>query len=72
MARSSLETVATINGCEIERDRRGSCVWWHAITTTPDGWVVRSRSRRDFSYRRDAEAFARALPNPTACNMSTW
>jgi hypothetical protein len=50
-------TIARINGYDIDRDRIGAAVYWHALKIE-DGYVV--KSFRNCGSRAEAERIARA------------
>lgn len=56
-SRQIYETVATVNGFEIVRQRSGSQTYWHAIKLDADGF--QQKAYRDLGTRREAEALAR-------------
>jgi hypothetical protein len=56
--RYSIETVATVNGFEIRRERIGSCIRWYASKVDAEGY--RLDGSDELPSRRAAEQFAAA------------
>lgn len=69
-SRWSLDTVATINGWDICRERIGAAVYWHTIATDEAGYQT---AAHHFERRKDAQDFAKQndVPPPPAPDAET-